>query len=86
MLDEATANLDAASEEAVQQALSELMQGRTTIVIAHRLSTVRSADQIAVIEGGRVTGVGTHGQLLDQHAVYRGLVERQMGTARPAVA
>ena len=87
MLDEATANLDAESEDAVRDALQRLMQGRTTVVIAHRLSTVVDAHQIAVVEDGRVTGLGRHGELLANHELYRGLVERQMvegGVARVA--
>lgn len=77
LLDEATAHLDSASEELVQQALDLLMRGRTTLVIAHRLSTVRGADKLIVIEGGRATGQGTHEELLASHAFYRKLVQRQ---------
>src|SRR5687767_3989175 len=64
ILDEATSALDAESEQAVQQALSNLMKGRTTLVIAHRLATVRGADCIVVIEGGEVKEIGTHEELL----------------------
>ena len=77
MLDEATANLDAESEDAVRAALAELMHGRTTLVVAHRLATVVDADQIAVIEKGRVTGLGTHRGLMADHELYRQLAERQ---------
>lgn len=77
ILDEATANLDAESEAAVRDALQILMRGRTTLIVAHRLATVRDADQIAVLEDGRVSGTGTHRQLLETHEVYRELVEQQ---------
>ena len=77
MLDEATANLDAESESAIRDALAELMHGRTTVIVAHRLSTVVFADQIAVVEAGTVTGRGRHHELLASHDVYRDLVERQ---------
>ncbi|MFT9849705.1 ABC transporter ATP-binding protein [Aneurinibacillus sp. REN35] len=80
MLDEATSNLDSASEMAVQQALNQLMQGRTTLVIAHRLSTVRHADRIIVLEQGRVTGSGTHEQLLTEHERYRELAAYAFST------
>jgi ATP-binding cassette subfamily B protein AbcA/BmrA len=77
MLDEATANLDAESEEVVRTALEELMAGRTTLIIAHRLATVINADQIAVVEEGRVTGTGTHQNLLQNHDLYRKLATGQ---------
>jgi ABC-type multidrug transport system fused ATPase/permease subunit len=64
ILDEATAHLDSESEAAVQEALAEALEGRTAIVIAHRLSTVRAADQIAVLEHGRIVERGTHDELL----------------------
>ena len=78
MLDEATANLDAESEVAIRAALSELLSGRTTLVVAHRLSTVVGADQIAVVEDGMVTGLGTHKALLNSHDLYRRLVQQQL--------
>ncbi|MED3550458.1 ABC transporter ATP-binding protein [Cytobacillus praedii] len=77
LLDEATSNLDSASEHLVQQALQQLMAGRTTLVIAHRLSTIVEADQIAVIEDGCITGTGSHHELLESHALYRKLAEQQ---------
>ena len=77
LLDEATSALDAESERMVQEALLRLMQGRTTIVIAHRLSTVIQADQIAVIDKGSVTALGTHQQLLRTSQLYNRLAELQ---------
>ncbi|WP_339195157.1 ABC transporter ATP-binding protein [Paenibacillus sp. FSL P4-0176] len=77
MLDEATSSLDSTSEYEVQQALSNLMEGRTTIVIAHRLSTVVDSDQIVVLEHGHVTGTGTHTELISNHPVYRELAQKQ---------
>jgi ATP-binding cassette subfamily B protein AbcA/BmrA len=79
MLDEATSALDSTSERVVQEALSRLMEGRTTLVIAHRLSTVVGADQIVVLEQGRVTGVGRHEELMEHHALYRELAMQQFG-------
>lgn len=78
LLDEATSNLDSGSEALVQKALNHLMEGRTTLVIAHRLSTVVSAQQIAVVENGRITGIGTHQELLKTHELYRELALQQM--------
>jgi len=80
VLDEATASLDSASEAAVQQALAEALAGRTSIVIAHRLSTVRSADVILVIEDGRIEERGTHEQLLARGGRYAELYRTQFGT------
>jgi subfamily B ATP-binding cassette protein MsbA len=70
VLDEATSALDAKSEALVQEALQHLMQGRTTLVIAHRLSTVKDADQIAVLDRGRIVEVGTHDQLIQGGGRY----------------
>ena len=70
ILDEATSNLDTESESLIQQSLSTLMKGRTTFVIAHRLSTIRQADQILVIEQGRIAERGTHQELLDKKGRY----------------
>jgi ATP-binding cassette subfamily B protein AbcA/BmrA len=78
LLDEATASLDAASEASVQEALHTLMQGRTTIIIAHRLSTVVEADRILFLDGGRITGEGTHEQLLATHELYRTFAVQQL--------
>ncbi|MXQ54469.1 ABC transporter transmembrane domain-containing protein [Shimazuella alba] len=77
MLDEATSNLDSASEQVVQEALQNLMKDRTTLVIAHRLSTVVDADQIVVLEKGKLTGTGTHEELLASNALYQQLVQQQ---------
>lgn len=77
MLDEATSSLDSSSEHEVQKALANLMEGRTTIVIAHRLSTVVHSDQIIVLDKGKVTGAGTHAELIDSHQVYRELAQKQ---------
>jgi ATP-binding cassette subfamily B protein AbcA/BmrA len=86
MLDEATSSLDSSSEEWVQKALENLMRGRTTLVIAHRLSTVLDADRILFIEGGELTGSGSHEELLETHELYRSFAERQlrMPAAEPA--
>jgi len=78
LLDEATASLDAVSEAAVQDALHTLMRGRTTIIIAHRLSTVVEADRILFLEGGGVTGRGTHEELLATHQLYRTFAVQQL--------
>jgi ATP-binding cassette, subfamily B, bacterial AbcA/BmrA len=78
MLDEATSSLDSESEIQVQHALANLMHGRTTLVIAHRLSTVIEASKILFIERGRLTGEGPHGLLLQQHRTYRRYAEHQL--------
>jgi subfamily B ATP-binding cassette protein MsbA len=77
ILDEATSALDAESESLVQTALSNLMQGRTTLVIAHRLGTIRRANRIAVLEGGRITAVGSHEDLLTISPTYQRLYQLQ---------
>lgn len=79
LLDEATSSLDAESEGLVQEALQRLMQGRTSLVIAHRLSTVRTADRIAFLDGGRVVEFGTHAELMAlADGKYRHFVDQQM--------
>ncbi|MBO3636242.1 ABC transporter ATP-binding protein [Bacillus subtilis] len=78
MLDEATSSLDSQSEKSVQQALEVLMEGRTTIVIAHRLSTVVDADQLLFVEKGEITGRGTHHELMASHDLYRDFAEQQL--------
>jgi subfamily B ATP-binding cassette protein MsbA len=79
ILDEATSSLDSESEAMIQHGLSFLMQGRTTFVIAHRLSTIRRADQILVIEEGRILERGTHDELYLLNGRYRDLYDRQHG-------
>jgi ABC-type multidrug transport system fused ATPase/permease subunit len=70
VLDDATSSVDASTEQAIKQALREAMRGRTTFVIAHRLSTIALADDIVVLEGGRVVARGTHGELLQESGLY----------------
>ena len=82
VLDEATSHLDALSEQAVHRALKELMQNRTTLVIAHRLATVRDADQIVVMNNGRLQEQGTHRELLDNRAAYAQLLRYQITSGR----
>ena len=77
ILDEATSNLDSESEQLIQSALRELLVGRTTFVIAHRLSTVMNADQIVVLEDGRLVEQGRHDELMSRDGPYRSMVERQ---------
>jgi ATP-binding cassette, subfamily B, bacterial len=79
VLDEATSALDVQTERAVGEALERLAEGRTTIVIAHRLSTVRDADQIAVLDGGAIVERGTHAELLVAGGPYAELVARDEG-------
>jgi len=81
VLDEATSALDSESEHLVQEALDRLLQGRTTIVIAHRLSTVKNADRVVVLEQGRIVQEGTHTELVQATGLYRRLVERQFVAA-----
>ncbi|MBN1587349.1 MAG: ABC transporter ATP-binding protein [Candidatus Omnitrophica bacterium] len=81
ILDEATSQLDSESERAVQQAIDQLMEGRTVFVIAHRLATVRRASQIVVLEQGRIVGQGKHEELLAQGGLYKLLCEMQFETS-----
>ncbi len=81
ILDEATSALDAESEHLVREALERLMKGRTTLVIAHRLSTVQDADRVIVLDAGRVAQTGTHASLVSEEGIYKRLVERQFAAA-----
>ncbi|WGL63020.1 ABC transporter transmembrane domain-containing protein [Pseudomonas sp. CW003PS] len=80
LLDEATSALDAESEHLIQQALPSLMTGRTTLVIAHRLATVKQANRIAVIEHGRLAAIGSHAELIESNPLYARLAELQFGS------
>jgi ATP-binding cassette subfamily C protein CydCD len=82
ILDEATSHLDAVSEAQVRGALDALMRDRTTIVIAHRLSTVRNADLLAVLDSGRLVETGSHSELLARSGLYARLIRRQISGAR----
>src|SRR5438132_2686599 len=82
ILDEATSHLDAVSEAQVRGALDTLMRDRTTVVIAHRLSTVRNADLLVVLEQGRVVEIGDHASLVARNGLYARLIRRQLGGAR----
>ena len=85
LLDEATSSLDTLSERMIQQALTRLREGRTTVAIAHRLSTIIAADQILVMENGRISDRGTNEELLQRSSLYRRLYEEQF-TAIPSLA
>ncbi|MGH9481665.1 MAG: ATP-binding cassette domain-containing protein, partial [Terriglobales bacterium] len=82
ILDEATSSLDSESEAMIQEGLQYLLRGRTTFVIAHRLSTIRAADQILVVEDGRIVERGTHAELLAREGRYFDLYTRQQGLER----
>ena len=79
ILDEATSSLDSESERLIQEALDHFIEGRTAVVIAHRLSTVRRADRIVVMEAGRVVQQGKHDELLAQGGLYKRLYDTQFG-------
>jgi len=81
VMDEATANIDTGTERLIQQAMEKLMKGRTTIVVAHRLSTIQHADKIMVIHKGRLRESGTHQELLAQGGIYKKLYELQLREA-----
>ena len=85
ILDEATSSLDAGSEALVQDALNTLMAGRTTLIIAHRFSTIRHAHRILVLENGRIAETGTHDQLLEQGGIYADLYARQSMAAQEQI-
>lgn len=87
ILDEATSSLDSASEHLIQQAIERLIEGRTTLVVAHRLSTVKSMDRLLVFDRGEIVEEGTHAELVRRPVgTYRGLYERQAMELRPAAA
>jgi ATP-binding cassette subfamily B protein len=81
ILDEATANVDLETEEQIQRAIAELTRGRTTLAIAHRLSTLRNADHLLVIEDGKVAEFGTHDELAAKHGVYQRLLDIHQKTS-----
>ena len=76
-MDEATSSLDADSEALVQEALTRLMKGRTSFVIAHRLSTVLNADKILVLNGGKLVELGKHAELIQHKGVYHNMFQKQ---------
>jgi ATP-binding cassette, subfamily B, bacterial len=83
ILDEATASLDIDTETEIQEALKRVTKGRTTIAIAHRLSTLRNADRLLVLHKGEVAEVGTHNELLEKQGIYYNLVMAQRNMAKP---
>jgi subfamily B ATP-binding cassette protein MsbA len=85
ILDEATSNLDTESERLIEDALSQLLVGRTTLIIAHRLSTVQRADRLVVVDRGRIVEEGTHGELLARRGLYARLYQRQFREDGPAM-
>ena len=84
LLDEATSALDSESERYIQTSLERLMHGRTTFVVAHRLSTIERADRIVVLENGRIVEIGSHRELLARGGLYAHLYEIQFATHSPA--
>ena len=78
VLDEATANIDTETEALITQALSRLMEGRTTIMVAHRLSTIQHADKIIVMHKGRIEESGSHQELLSKNGLYKKLYDLQL--------
>ena len=77
ILDEATSALDNTTEILIQQALDELCKGRTTLIVAHRLSTIKNADEIAVVDDGSIVEQGTHEELMEKHGIYYDLYQLQ---------
>jgi ATP-binding cassette subfamily B protein len=86
ILDEATSNVDPRTEVQLQQALQMLLAGRTSLVVAHRLSTIRSADQVLVVDGGRIVERGRHEELLRMHGYYYRLYQQQFAAAEETVS
>lgn len=86
IMDEATSSIDAYTELIIQKAMDKILEGRTSIVIAHRLSTVRNADKIVVIEGGRIVEMGSHNELLEKGSLYKKLYEMQFKTGAMEMA
>ncbi len=84
ILDEATSSLDVETESIIQDSLNRIVQGRTTIAIAHRLSTLKNADRLIVLENGRIAESGTHVELLKKRGIYYRLVMAQRQTSRLA--
>ena len=84
ILDEATSSLDVETESIIQDSLNRIVQGRTTIAIAHRLSTLRNADRLLVLDKGRIAEAGTHMELLKKKGIYYNLVMAQRQTTRLA--
>ena len=78
LLDEATSSLDSETEDKIQKAITTLTQNKTTIVIAHRLSTVLNSDKIYVIDSGKVVGEGTHQELLTDSIIYKNFYDKQI--------
>ncbi len=85
ILDEVTSALDAESEQLIQEALQQLMIGRTTFIIAHRLSTIVNADKIFVLDGGQIVESGTHAELLNQAGLYCDFYRRQFASAQTSL-